>query len=663
MVDLCADVSCDVDGAACDAADGSCKCTGGEICETDCECTAEGVARRLPPERCATGSRWSAGSIAFRDATADWGLDTLAVEGTRLAVGDVNGDGRADLFVRRGGNGADDFSDGGVRRSWLLVNQGDRFEDVTDNSWVRLSRINGELSYGRQGEVVAFADVDNDGDQDVYTGMQTMVDGALNRETSELMLNDGSPRFLWGPETSDLRRVGETDAVAAASFVDFDRDGNIDIWTPQHNFTARNGSSITFQPDFLYAGDGTGSFSDVSTQLGLTTVNWTNIDEINQGQAHSRAWASAACDLNNDGSPELLAASYGRAPNHLWQARIDPGTRELSYENRSVASGYAYDENQVWQDNEFARCYCQANRAAEGCDQVGAPRIQCGTTNWSHTSDRQAFRLGGNSGTTVCADVNNDGHLDLFTTEITHWWAGGGADRSELLVNSGEEDVRFERPGEAMTGLNRTHSSVSWDQGDITAAVFDFDNDGWPDVFVGATDYPDNRALLYHQATPLSFEPVPIAEGIDHFRSHGIAVADFDQDGDLDIVLGHSRARCGNTGECNPTSQVKFFENLSTDANWIQVDLEGIEGTNRSAIGARITVESDGLTQTQEVGGGHGHYGMQHDMVRHFGLGPSCEATVTVRWPNADLTVQSQVLRGGYRYTWKQGEEPVAVTD
>ena len=639
--DRCAGVTC-ASGASCDPSDGICRCAGSECGEP-------------LPAKCTAGSEWSPGTSAFRDATDEWGL--TGVEGTRIAVTDLDGDGWADVFVRAGGNAADDFGPNGVRRSFLLRNTGTKqFEDVTIDSRIRAARQD-QGTLGRPGEVVAFGDIDNDGDLDVYTGMSTGIDGALWGESSEILSNDGAGLFSLGPEEAAIRRAADVDAVAAATFLDFDRDGNLDLFVAEHNYTPAGTQSVVFLGDHLYRGDGAGGFAEVTAELGLTTEDWISLDDINSARAHSRAWSSAACDLNGDGDPEILVASYGRAPNHLWQAN------GASYTNRSIESGYAFDGNQDWRDNEFAKCYCAADPTAADCDQVGAPRISCGQINWQHETDREPYRSGGNSGTTVCADVNNDGHLDLLTTEITHWWAGQSADRSELLINSGEEMIRFERPGLAATGLERMNPAVDWDNGDITAAVFDFDNDARPDIYIGATDYPSNAGLLFHQRDGV-FEAVPISEGIDHHRSHGVVHADFDRDGDLDLLVGHSRARCdaSQPADCYATPQVRLFENVLGDrGNWIQVKLAGGDGTNRAAIGARVTVMAGGIMQTQEVGGGFGHYGIQNDMTLHFGLGSACEATVTVRWPNASLTEETATLVSGYRFEWRQGQRPIAL--
>jgi enediyne biosynthesis protein E4 len=610
-----------------------------------------------PPPVCDPGTHWIEGTQIFREATAEWGLE--GVEGVRLSAGDVDGDGWIDLFVRRGTNTGDDFV-AGTRQTWLLKNaRGERFEDVTESSgiWQTRDPRTGPM---RTGQVVAFADVDNDGDLDAYTGMSTGVDSANPADTSELMLNDGTGRFVLGPEVSDLRRAQSVDAVAGASFVDFDRDGAIDLWIGEHNYTPRGTQSVVFLPDHLYRGDGRGGFIEVSSEVGIETADWTNISAINQGLAHSRAWSTAACDLNGDGTTELLVASYGRAPNLLWQGVA--GSDGVHFENRAVASGYAFDGDQDWTDNEFAKCYCQANRSAEGCANVAPPRISC-ASNWNHSTDRQPFRLGGNSGTTVCADLDQDGDLDLLTTEITHWWAGRSADRSELLVNTGESELRFERPGAAQTGITRDRPATNWDDGHMTAAALDFDNDGATDIYIGGSDYAGNRGLLYQQVSPGKFALVPITEGIDHRRSHGVVAADFDRDGDLDLMVGHSLARCGGETDCYPTANVRFFENVLGDrGHWIQLSLVGGERTNKSAIGARVTVRTGDHVQVQEVGGGYGHYGAQQDMTLHFGLGDACEAEVTIRWPDGELTTQTMQLASGMRYRIEQGSSATPMT-
>jgi hypothetical protein len=598
---------------------------------------------------CTTAAKWQPGTKAFSEATAGSGIEGAI--GTRIVAVDFDGDGWTDLAIRNGG-AADDFAPGGKRTSFLLRNVRGKFEDVTQSSGFR-QRRDGNAAKGRPGEVVAFGDVDNDGDLDAFTGVTTATG---ETETSELLLNNGDGTFSLGPATNPFRLAN--DSVSGVTFVDFDRDGNLDLWITE---SAIGGNP---QQSRLYKGDGGGNFTDATTTMGLRTKNWGSAtqEELDQGLGHAYAWSGAACDIDDDGNPELLAGSYGRAPNHLWHS-LGPA---VPYHNDSTSTGYSYDKGVDWTDNESARCWCKLNPMDTDCGGVPPPaNIPCNQPSdafrWNHATDRTPFRLGGNTGTTLCADMDNDGKIDLVTCEIKHWDVGSSSDEAEILFNTGKPAGNpaapfvFERPGNAALGLARSHK-IPWDEGIMTGSVFDFDNDGWLDLYWGDSDYPGARGLLYHQKGPRSFEAVPITDGIDHLRSHGSAVADFDRDGDLDIVVGHSFARC--QGECYPTQQARLFSN-QMGGNFVELRLLGAPGTNRAAIGARVTVEAGGVKQIRDVGGGFGHYGMQDDLVVHVGLGAACTAKVTVRWPDAPLSTQTFEVPAGYRFVVEQGKGPV----
>ncbi len=614
----------------------------------------------VPPE-CSVAEQWSPGTPIFVERTVEWGL--AGVLATRLNVTDLDGDEWPDLLVRHGG-GPEDFGPDGSRSRWLLRNTGKgTFKDVTEMSNLFLPRSADLPNGARPGEVMASADVDNDGDVDIYTGtaVHTVNEG---QETIELMLNDGTGVFELGPADSELRREGQKSVIAGAAFVDVDRDGNIDLWTV-HNMASEANSPL---PDNLYLGDGTGMFVDVSKDAGILTTAWLYPFQLNKALGHSWGWSATACDLNNDGMTELLAASYGRCPNHLWQGEwYEDGWVE--FENVSVYSGYAFDHRMDWSDNESARCFCKLNPEAEDCDGVPPPEyMPCETEadifRWSHASDREPWRLAGNSAATECADMDNDGNVDLLTGEIVHWDVGSSSDPAELLFNSGEEDVRMVRPGNEATGLTREHPGPIWDNGDMTNTVLDFDNDGLLDVYIGSSDYPHTRGLLFHQKTHRSFEPVAIEDAFEHLRSHGVVTADFDRDGDMDMIVGHSKHRCGGTflDDCYETSQMRFFENVlgNVNGNWLTFRLTGSAGTNRSAIGARVTVSAGCHNYLRDVDGGHGHFGTQRDFTLHFGVGDAETVDVTIRWPDADLTEQNFVVDSNKHYFVTQGEEPEA---
>lgn len=600
-----------------------------------------GADAQLPPI-CGAASSWKPGTHAFAEATAEMGL-TGAV-GYRVTSVDFDGDGWADLFVRLGAT-ADGFAAGGKRTSFLMHNVKGHFTDVTVASGIR-ARRDGNAAIGHPGEVVAFGDVDNDGHVDMFVGVTT---DPKDTETSDLYLNNGDGTFRLGPAVNAIRRT--SDSVGGASFVDYDRDGNLDLWVAESDLATET------QQSHLYRGDGAGNFAEVTKTLGLATEPWSApVADLNLALGHAWGWSANACDLDGDGTPELLAGSYARSPNLLWRA---PGPGQ-PFVNESISSGYAFDGKQDWTDNESARCYCKLNPTAQDCAGVPPPAyIPCAVAadafRWNHDTDRNASRLGGNSASAVCADIDNDGLVDLVTCEIKHWDVGSSSDEAEVAFNTGKTPLSFDRVGNATTGLARVHPASGWDEGILTASVFDFDNDGWPDIYWGNTDYPGARGLLYHQKSPRSFEAVPITDGIDHFRSHGSTVADFDHDGDLDIVVGHSPARCDS--DCYPTQQARLFSN-QMGGNFVALRLVGGEGTNRMAIGARVTIEAGGIKQTRDVGGGFGHYGQGDDFAVQVGLGAACTAKITVRWPDAMLTQQSFELPAGYRFLVKQGQAP-----
>ncbi|MEM9864873.1 MAG: CRTAC1 family protein [Myxococcota bacterium] len=590
----------------------------------------EGVS--VLPDPVCPGGRWD-GSAAFVERTDDWGL--RGVEGVRLSVVDVDHDGRPDVLIRRGPQRVQQPD--GARQVWLLRNEGGSFNDITDASGLLAPRDG--LEGGRPIEVIAFGDVNNDGFVDAYVGTNTVDAENSGNQSSEVLLGDGSGGFT--RSNAAFPTFEDIDVPAGASFVDVDHDGNLDLWVTQHNYSL-SGGSLALLSDRLLRGDGTGAFSEMTAEAGVESRPWNTLADLNGGRAHTRAWGALARDLSGDGFAELLVPSYGRSPNHLWH-----NLGEGAFENRSVESGYAYDANSEWTDNQFAACFCASNPGADGCGEAIRPAIRC-SDNWRHDFDREAFRLGGNSGATIAGDVDNDGDLDLLTGEIRHWWAGQGSDTGELLINDGSGS--FSRPGNEATGLAIDHASASWDEGHMTGALFDFDNDGRLDVYVGGSDYPGNRGRLYRQEDTLQFAELETEQFFEHTRSHGVVTADFDGDGDLDVLVGHSRFRCGDANDCYERPQVRAFENVTPAANFLQVQIAGSEGSNAMAIGATVRARFGELVQLQEVDGGHGHYGTQQDATLHFGLGNACSATLEVRWPDAAGTTQTFELPAGHRF-------------
>lgn len=595
-------------------------------------------------------------TLSFIDRTPEWGL--VGVAGGRVTSGDVNGDGYPDLLVHNFYPGCSpapcaperEVIGQGTRRTYLLINEpgpggGRIFVDRTFESGFT-APADGSTTELKSSQLAALADVDSDGDMDIFSGTWNEPNvnnppSALESDRSEIYLNDGSGNFTLlagsGVQFQSPRRT------SSASFMDFNLDGVLDLFVGVHY-----SPSGALQSPALYLGAGDGTFTDVTASTGV-------------GTEKRATFGATACDVDDDGLPEILMSAYARGPNVLYQ--IEGGV----FTDVGEASGYAYDENQDWSDNQFFRCWCTVHTADPLCAGVPAPGVVCPNPadgNWSPVSETKPERLGGNTFSTVCADVTGDGQLDLYTAEIAHWWAGGSSDKSNLLVNDGSPGMKhFTRADRSATGLEVPHVGASWNEGGITAAIADLDLDARPDILLGTSDYPDQYGWIFHQKTDGSFEEIGEALGLHHPCAVGLTVADFDRDGDLDVIVASGTAR--DCGAIWSTNEVHFYESgASGGAGWIAVRPRGAgpgTGANTSGIGARVAVEAGGVRQVQELGSGYGHFGLQNDTVLFFSLG-SCTraAKVEVVWPDGARTTEVfDEVTGGRVIELRQGDPTV----
>lgn len=639
------------DGGA--PADGGARTDGGA--GRDGGAVADGGAP--PMLRCKTSGLPSA--PRFRDATSAYAL--ADVRGGRVSVGDLDGDGYPDLLVHTvGTHNRADFTKPPAQWPYrVLMNRpreggGRTFVDQTRESGYATPRENGGDNLGRAAQFAIFADLNDDGHLDIYSGAYTDVDRADTDpgDRSEILLNDGAGRLRLAnfsaavAESEDGSRQTPT---TSATFLDFDKDGHLDVFVG--HFYGRGLAGV--QNRLLHnAGDG--SFDDVTDERGFTMPGRLS-DRSDLGRP---TYGVTACDVSGDGNPDVLVSAYGRAWNQLYLRDGDV------FRDVGRASGFAGDSNLDYSDNEFYRCECQ--RLGTCNPNPGPARISCDADYWSAGVDDRPFRLNGNTFTTACGDLDNDGRMDLFSAEIVHWHIGKSSDVSEVLHNDGLTDgePRFSRPGRMATGVNVPRVGTSWNEGGIGAAIADLDNDGRADILLATSDYPDQYLWLFRQKADGTFQEVSQASGVRHACAPAVALADLDRDGDLDLIVASSTARdCRARYPDGPL--VKVYENIvGQDANWLQLQLEGKGagegGANRSAIGAIVKVTAGGVTQTREVQGGHGHFGIQHDLHVTVGLGATCNIDeVEVRWPDGAGTVQRFAnVRANYRVHLKQGEAP-----
>ena len=624
-----------------------------------------------PPEDCRPGT---VADLRFEDVSEEWGLRALQADGFRLSTADVDGDTWPDLAISRGsGSGErDDFTDGEVlRRRFLLRNTGGGFEDITRSSGFAAVRTDdsgaANTDAGRAYSYALFADLDNDGDVDGVTITETWEVDADHPDTgdrSEVLLNNGDGTFSLvdiASERSDLS--AEWTHSTAASLLDADRDGRLDVFVG--NQYGVFGNHATNEQDRLFLGRDGGRLSDKTRDSGLETVNGGGRNAANSsdytdadgGNVSWQTFGTTACDIDRDGDTDLITQTYGRGLNQLW---LNDGSGVFT--NATAGSNWSRDDGDDYSTDERFRCYC-ANEGAGAADCAGVPgpRIGCSAGGWLPGWDDQAHRLGGNTFSAVCADLDNDGDNDLATGEIRHWWTPGASDSSTIAWNDGGSPPVFSRQPHEDVGIHQDHDTDDWNEGDLTVGAFDFDNDGHLDLLRPQSDYADTRMYLYRNRGDGTFEDVARDARIDFPRAAGMAVADFDLDGDLDVATAFSRMRCD--AECEyATPEVHLFRNeRGNDANSLQIRLrgKGRDGTNVSGIGAEVRVTAGGVTQVRELSAGIGHQGVQNTLMLHVGLAGECKAeTVEVRWNDAAGTVQTfEDIPANYPVTFVEGAE------
>lgn len=594
------------------------------------------VAPPKPSPRCAAGSPTTLAALPadgwFTDVTAEVGL--ADVEALRVSSADLDGDGFPDLIVHGMPNKRDSVA---APMKRVFLNKGGRYQEITKESGLLDSRDGPNT--GRLSHFTVFADVDNDGDLDLFDG--TYIDGSTDAsaasDRSEIFLNDGAGHFTLAPRTAASKGPLPT---SGAAFADFDRDGNIDLFVGTF-YDGNEGAGTR-----LYHGQGNGGFADVSTATKvLRPATEGDQDAYLKGQNRKPAYGVTACDVDDDGEIDLIVSAYGRSFNELWRNTGAATFTEIGY-----GTPFAADDIVDYKaDNEFYHCWCSEAANANQCTPENSkPKVQCDRYSWKPGFDDQPARNAGNTFTTACADLDNDGDMDMIHATIRHWHIGQSSDPSQIVRNdmtTGGE-LRFTRVPNDEKSLLRSHAIPDWNDGDMDVGAFDFDNDGRKDIWLSSSDYPDTWGSLFQQQEDGTFRDMTKASGVRHYHAHAFATVDIDGDGDLDLVIATSLARCAGDKACPPKGAIKVYRNnVGSSRNWVKLRLHGKgEGfSNAAAIGAKVTVITDGgrTRQVQEVGGGYGHFGLQHDTVLTFGTGATCGIdAIEVRWPNSEKTVQ-----------------------
>ncbi len=546
-----------------------------------------------------TGSLWGSD---FSNVAPEAGLGWL--NATRCKWVDIDAGGWQDLVLLVSNPPT---SDGVVLLRCEAASGVPRFSDMTASSAIH--------SGGKRPVSLLLAgDADNNGFPDLFCGVscdfekpRAASDGAPlagpdgrilmavpdHGFRSSLMLNTGKGGFS---PAADGTPGSWPATVAAACFLDFDRDGLIDLFVG--NWYRRYGFDNSCYPSRLFKGSGDGSFTDVTASAGILLS-----DEPGSRSSSRPVYGASHCDWNNDGWEDILVCAYGRQWNILWKNNGD-GTFSDAGE----------------------RTHFDGDDLRDGTYPTGAGR-----------EPELPYRSNGNTFDAACADFDNDGDFDVFLSEITHSWAGPSSDLSCLLVNAGPEWV-FTR--DQNRGIDRRHEHPKWNQGDLHATWLDYDNDMLPDLLLASSDYPDRQILrLFRQTPDHRFSDVTASAGIGIMNPTQPSTADFDRDGDLDIVVGTTNMRLTPEQVQSRPFRLSLFRNEIGNRNsWIGFRLHG-KGrgfANAQGIGALIRVTVGGVTQTREIFGGQGHCGHQDAQEAHFGLADHAIVDrVEIIWPNA----------------------------
>ena len=568
---------------------------------------------------------------AFSDVTVSSGIHLDGGIAYGAAWGDYDGDGDEDIFVARRGLK-------GKKASSLYRNDGrGNFTDLTPINFFEGGPIE---AWG-----AAWGDYDNDGDLDLYVSRRTG-----EKFPNILYRNNGNSTFTNVTGETGVGG-GSSKPSRTASWADYDQDGWLDLYVANNGVIEGTGVQ-----DFLFH-----NITDPSGKRVFNNVATRGKIKVDSGNALS--YTGLWSDYDNDGDLDLFVA-------------LDFHGLELFRNEGGWPSGsITRITEQAFPDQlvdslgpPTSAIHCIRNSDGHYVDQTQQGHVHClrdePTTGFVHPSyGALPYNAMG-----ICAgDYNNDGFIDYYVTnfvaddyqraasigddhgklESTLWHNKGDGTFTERARLAGLNPLKTGHPPtDEMRDPNGTvlfsfqkHENVEWG-----CNFFDYDNDGYLDLYVVAGNPPglnepsiSQRDTLYRNNGDGTFTETTAAEipagsgdgssSDGEASGFGSAVADMDDDGDLDLFVAN-----------NTFGSSRLYRNdQNTGHSWLKIKLIGM--VQRFGIGARVEVTAGPLKQIREVRAGGGYLSMD-SLVQHFGLGSETLVNeIRILWPSGRLSI------------------------
>ncbi len=513
--------------------------------------------------------------------------------GGGVAVGDVNNDGLSDIYLTAN-----------MEEDKLYINQGNmQFKDVSSTAF--------DTQLLKEGwhTGVTMVDINNDGHLDIYVCRSGWYQDPKMR-SNLLFVNNGDLTFTEQAEAFGVDDSGNTNHAA---FFDYDRDGDLDLYSLNH--LVNNGKKTSVgeifkliregknKSDKLYRNDN-GKFIDVSKSAGISN--------------HTFGLGIAVSDVNKDGWPDLYISNDYEEPDHLFINNKDGTFTDKATQNIKHISNFSMGNDVADFNNDGFTDIMTVDMAYK--DHVRSKRNMAAMSTekfmglvkvgWHHQYMINTLQVNNGNGTfsdvgqmagvdksdwswaPIFADFDNDGYKDLF---ITNGYKRDTRDNDYLMKS---KKLAEESQSRAVT----------------------------IEELISITPKANIPNFIYKNNGDLTFTEKIKDWGFSQpLLSSGVAYADLDNDGDLDLVIN------------NLDEVASVFENRISDNNYLKIKLKG-STNNILAIGTKVELEYNNETQFQELFLSRG-FQSSIDPVLFFGLGANEKInSIKITWPDGKIS-------------------------